>query len=61
MGNSDESDRPGPDASAAEIAAWMERDFGRALAEGMANANDDNDDENTEEEGSEDGNVDDVT
>jgi hypothetical protein len=29
------SDRPGPDATSAEIARWMEEDFGEALAEGM--------------------------
>jgi len=31
-------DRPGPDASRAEIARWMEEDFGEALAEGMKQA-----------------------
>jgi hypothetical protein len=29
------ADRPGKDASAAEIARWMEEDFGEALAKGM--------------------------
>jgi len=29
------SDRPDEDASAAEIARWMEEDFGEALAEGI--------------------------
>jgi hypothetical protein len=29
------TDRPDEDASAAEIARWMEEDFGEALAEGM--------------------------
>jgi hypothetical protein len=32
------ADRPDEDASAAEIARWMEEDFGEALAEGIANA-----------------------
>ena len=32
------SDRPGEDASAAEIAAWMEEDFGEAVAEGIEQA-----------------------
>lgn len=31
----DRIDRPGEDADAAEIARWMEADFGEALAEGM--------------------------
>ena len=41
------SERPGPDADASEIAEWMEEDFGRAVAEGMVNAGDrdDSDDE----------------
>lgn len=38
----DDPERPGPDADAAEIAEWMERDFGRALAEGVANAGEEN-------------------
>ena len=42
-------DRPGPDADAAEIARWMEEDFERAVADGMANAGDD-DDPNDEHE-----------
>jgi len=43
----DDPERPGPDADAAEIAEWMEKDFGRAVAEGIANAGneDDPDDE----------------
>ena len=41
MDDSERPDRPGPDADAAEIAEWMEEDFGRAVAEGMANAGDD--------------------
>ena len=36
----DDPERPAPDADAAEIAEWMEEDFGRAVAEGMANAGD---------------------
>jgi len=39
------SDRPGEDASAAEIAAWMEEDFGEALAEGIEQAVDETDEE----------------
>jgi hypothetical protein len=30
---------PGPDADASEIAEWMEDDFGRALTDGVENAN----------------------
>ncbi|SEA23442.1 hypothetical protein SAMN04488065_2378 [Haloplanus vescus] len=47
MDDSERPERPGPDADAAEIAEWMEKDFGRAVAEGMANAGneDDSDDE----------------
>jgi len=47
MDDSERPERPGPDADAAEIARWMEEDFGRAVAEGMANAvdEDDSDDE----------------
>lgn len=36
----DDSERPPPDADAAEIARWMEEDFGRALADGAENASD---------------------
>jgi len=36
----DDPDRPDDDADASEIAEWMENDFGRAVAEGMANAGD---------------------
>jgi hypothetical protein len=40
------TDRPDEDASAAEIARWMEEDFGEALAEGMEQGvEDDEDDE----------------
>ena len=47
MDDSERPERPGPDATSAEIAEWMEEDFGRAVAEGMANAGDgdDSDDE----------------
>ncbi|MDB2261826.1 hypothetical protein PM035_12910 [Halorubrum ezzemoulense] len=45
----DDPERPGPDADAAEIAEWMEKDFGRAVAEGMANTVDE-DDPNDEHE-----------
>lgn len=31
-------DRPDEDATSAEIAKWMEQDFGEALAEGMEQA-----------------------
>jgi len=43
MDDSQRPERPGPDADAAEIARWMEGDFGRAVAEGMANAGDEDD------------------
>jgi hypothetical protein len=42
-------DRPGPDASAAEIARWMEEDFGEALAEGMKQASEDDEDDEHDE------------
>jgi hypothetical protein len=32
------TERPGEDADADEIAAWMEADFGEALAEGVKKA-----------------------
>jgi hypothetical protein len=38
MDDSERPERPGPDADAAEIARWMEEDFGRALADGVENA-----------------------
>lgn len=46
----DDPDRPDPDADAAEIAEWMEEDFGRAVAEGMANAGEENEHEVVEVE-----------
>jgi hypothetical protein len=42
--------RPDPDADAAKIAEWMEEDFGRAVAEGMANAGEENEHEVVEVE-----------
>ena len=39
----DNPERPGQAADAAEIAEWMENDFGRAVAEGIANAGDEDD------------------
>jgi hypothetical protein len=49
MDDPDRPERPGPDADAAEIAEWMDEDFGRAVAEGMANAGDeDNSDDEHE-------------
>ena len=39
----DDPEHPSPDGDAAEIAEWMEEDFGRALAEGIANAVDEDD------------------
>ncbi|WP_338739419.1 hypothetical protein [Haloplanus salilacus] len=45
------TDRPDEDASAAEIARWMEEDFGEALAEGMKQGlEDDEDDEDGEDD-----------
>ena len=38
MDDPERPDRPDPDADAAEIAEWMEENFGRAVAEGIANA-----------------------
>jgi len=35
MDDSERPERPGPDANVAEIARWMERDFGEAIVEGM--------------------------
>jgi hypothetical protein len=45
----DDPERPGPDADAAEIAEWMEEDFGRAVAEGIENAGDDDDSDDEHE------------
>jgi hypothetical protein len=49
MNDPERPERPGPDADAAEIAEWMEEDFGWAVAEGMANASDENDPDNEHE------------
>ena len=38
MDDSERPERPGPDATTAEIAEWMEEDFGRAVADGVENA-----------------------
>ncbi|PHQ43547.1 hypothetical protein Z052_03510 [Halorubrum sp. C191] len=43
MDDSKRPERPGPDATSAEIAEWMEKDFGWAVAEGAANAGDEDD------------------
>ena len=40
MDDSERPERPGPDADTAEIAAWMEEDFRRAVADGTAKAGD---------------------
>ena len=37
MDNSKRPERPPPNADAAEIAEWMEEDFGRAVADGIEN------------------------
>jgi len=47
--DSERPERPGPDATAAEIAEWMEEDFGRAVTEGMENAVDDDDSDDEQE------------
>lgn len=39
------ADRPDEDATSAEIARWMEEDFGEALAEGMEQATEGDDDD----------------
>ena len=38
-----DDERPGPNASAAEIAEWMENDFSRALVDGVTDADTDSD------------------
>jgi hypothetical protein len=46
MDDSERPERPPPDADAAEIAEWMEEDFGQAIAEGIEDAvEEDTDDE----------------
>ena len=42
-------DRPDEDASRAEIARWMEEDFGGALAEGMKQATEEDEDDKHDE------------
>jgi hypothetical protein len=49
MDDPERPDRPDPDANAAEIAEWMEEDFGRAVAEGIANAVDEHDPDGEQE------------
>lgn len=41
-------ERPSDDADAAEIARWMEEDFGRAVADGIRSAAKGDEDENAE-------------
>ena len=50
MDDSERPERPGSDADAAEIAEWMEDDFGQAVAEGMADAGDEDEHEVVEVE-----------
>jgi hypothetical protein len=49
MDDSERPERPGPDADAAEIARWMEEDFGWALAEGMRIALEEDEEEDEHE------------
>jgi len=49
MDDSERPERPDPDATSAEIAEWMEEDFGRAVAEGMANTGDEDDSDDEHE------------
>jgi hypothetical protein len=49
MDDPERPERPGPDADAAEIAEWMEEDFGWAVAEGMADAGDEDDPDDEQE------------
>ena len=48
MDDSERPERPGPDATSAEIAEWMDKDFGWAVAEGAANAGDEDDSDERE-------------
>lgn len=51
----DRPERPGEDATSAEIAEWMERDFAWAVAEGAAKAGEQDDDgKEVEETGTDD-------
>lgn len=45
----DDPERPGPDADVTELAEWMEEDFGRAVAEGIANVGDGDDSDDQHE------------
>lgn len=47
----DDPERPGPDADASEIAAWMEDHFGRSLLEGIRDAVEDNEQQDASDEG----------
>jgi hypothetical protein len=40
------AERPGDDADAAEIAKWMEEDFGQAVADGMRDATEEDEKDN---------------
>jgi hypothetical protein len=42
-------ERPSDDADAAEIARWMEDDFGRAVADGIRDAAEDAEDEDSQD------------
>lgn len=43
-------ERPGPDATSPEIMEWMEQDFAYAVAEGVANAAEEDHEEDTTDE-----------
>ncbi|GAA0524813.1 hypothetical protein SAMN04488066_10616 [Halorubrum aquaticum] len=49
MDNPERPERPGSDADAAEIARWMEEDFGWALAEGAASVDDEDEPDDEQE------------
>lgn len=44
---SEDKERPGPDATPAELAEWMEKDLWDSFAEGFENAGEDESDEET--------------
>ncbi len=48
MDDPDRPERPPPDADAAEIAEWMEKDFGWALADGIASDETEDEEDDTE-------------
>jgi hypothetical protein len=54
MDDPERPERPGPDADAAEIAEWMEKDFGWALAEGMEEASNEGTEEKHENDSNDD-------